>query len=682
MKVKNFILIKLFLLLIILINTNFVKAEDCDTTVSSSLTSQLECSDNETLNVATSGSVIKTGADTIHAKSHSDVTIDNKGTISASTNQAINMQHAVNSTVTNSGTIEATLRNAILMDGTSADNITINNSGSLKAGKKQVILATNSENTTIINSGTIETTNSSNQNTGGINYYNTSGSAINGATITNSGTIFAYGTAIRFGTQGNANKTVNDMTITNSGTIEGGTASIVVYNDNTTGTNIITKGEGTYIGEITLRDTATTFTLDCSISKDQDIELTDKTNITITNNLCGNDTYQILDANKNLDPDNSETNGYLRIYGEELDVVSNNKKYRTEIFSNTLNNIFKSLSDTKERSTFYTHSKRNNIYENSIKGVSGYFIKNDYEQEKTRTFLTYFEQNTNFNSKEKNKSENLAFGYDIKTNSSNLSIKPLLGISNNKITDIETESDQIIRNNFIGQFIALNSKYKLTRKIQNNNDLSLTIIGEYGAHRLPKYVSNFTHGDLSVDEAIDQVLGAGFDVEYSIKNKNGFILKPYAGLAFNKTLSGKIKMNDINGAGLKEDISQKHTMNGAVAKKIGLSLTKNTDDISLGFNFEHSNQDNVVNNNLNFSVSKKLQRNIKKRKKEQKLDPKLEGLFDQLQILRENERMAKVANQLNEENQVMKELIIQLIKENQKIKTENRLLLQNIKKIN
>ena len=44
--------------------------------------------------------------------------------------------------------------------------------------------------------------------------------------------------------------------------------------------------------------------------------------------------------------------------------------------------------------------------------------------------------------------------------------------------------------------------------------------------------------------------------------------------------------------------------------------------------------------------------------------------------------MAKIANQLNEENQVMKELIIQLIKENQKIKTENKLLFQNIKKIN
>ena len=29
--------------------------------------------------------------------------------------------------------------------------------------------------------------------------------------------------------------------------------------------------------------------------------------------------------------------------------------------------------------------------------------------------------------------------------------------------------------------------------------------------------------------------------------ENGFILKPYFGLGFNKTLSGIVKMNDING---------------------------------------------------------------------------------------------------------------------------------------
>ncbi len=668
-----------FLVLFINPSYSFIGfALNCDDTVSVSITVQQTCQDNDTLIITNGGSVILTGSDAIDVDSHTGVTIDNGGTISASVNQAIDMQHAVNTTVTNSGTIEATLRNAILMDGVNADNNTINNSGALKAGKKQVILATNSENTTIINSGSIETTDSSNQNTSGINYYNTSGSAIDGATITNSGTIFAYGTGIRFGTPGIAAKAVNNMTITNSGTIEGGTASIAVHNANATGTNIITKDEGTYIGEILLNDTETTFTLDCSISKDQDIELSDKTNIIITNNLCGNDTYQILDANKNLDSDNSETNGYLRIYGEELDVVSNNKKYRTEIFSNTINNIFKSLSDIKERSTYYTKSKRNNIYKNSNRGISGYFLKNDYEEEKTRTFLTYFEQNANFNSSEKSKSENLAFGYDIKTNNNNISIKPLFGISSNKITDIETESGQILRNNFIGQFFALRTDYKLNEKIENN-DLSLTIFGEYGAHRLPKYISNFTHGDLSVDEAIDQVLGAGFEVEYSIENKNGFILKPYLGLAFNKTLSKKIEMYDINGAGLKDDISQNHTMNGSVAKKIGLSINKNTDDISFIFNLEHSNQDNIINNNINLSISKKIQRIAKKRREDEKLYPELEELFDQLQIVRENERIAKLAKKLDKENQVMKELIIKLIKDNQKLKTENKLLIKSIK---
>ena len=237
---------------------------------------------------------------------------------------------------------------------------------------------------------------------------------------------------------------------------------------------------------------------------------------------------------------------------------------------------------------------RDSIYTNSIKGVSGYFSSNDYEEEKTRTFLTYLEQNANFNSKEKNESEKLAFGYDIKTNINNLSIKPLFGISSNTMTDIETETEEIKRNNFFGQFFALHSNYKLSSKIQNNNDLSLTIIGEYGAHRLPKYVSNFTDGDLSVDEAIDQVLGFGFDFDYSIKNKNGFILKPYVGSAFNKTLSGKIKMNDINGAGLKEDISQDHTMDGTITNKIGFTLNKNTEDIGLSFNFEYSNKDNLI----------------------------------------------------------------------------------------
>lgn len=627
----------------------------------------------------TNHGTIESTQNSIYCKTCTGVSFENSGTITSGNNTVVinrNNSTFITSgrtanTITNSGTITADSNAAITIS--SSDGTTLTNTGTI-TGAGRGIHASEMDNSLTTNRGTISATTA---NGYGIWYENDGSSRVNNI-LNNFGTISAIagttsdGIGLGKSAQGMFNTTIN-----NSGTISGSDNSILVLNSSSTGIDIVTKGDGTFEGEIDLNSSATTMTLDCSISKDQKIEIHGKTNMLIKNNLCGNDNYVILDNNSDPDADNSETNGFLYVYGEDLDIDSHNKKYRTEIFSNTINNIFKSLSDIKERSTFYTQSKRDNIYENSIKGVSAYILKNDYEEDKTRTFLTYFEQNAKFNNKEKSKSENLAFGYDIKTNSSNLSIRPLIGISSNKITDIETESEQIVRNNFIGQLIALHSNYKFKRKIKNNNVLSLTINGEYGAHRLPKYISNFTHGDLSVDEAIDQVLGAGFDVEYSINNENGFILKPYFGLAFNKTLSGKVKMNDINGAGLKEDISQSHTMNGAVTKKIGFSLTKNTEDISLSLNFEHSNMDKLINNDLNLSISKKFQRVAKKRamqrEEDEKLDPELENLFDQLQVVRENERLALVANKLNKENQVMNDLIIQLIKENQKLKTENLL---------
>ena len=47
----------------------------------------------------------------------------------------------------------------------------------------------------------------------------------------------------------------------------------VMANSSSTGIDIVTKGEGTYEGEIDLKDSTTTMTLDCSISKDQKIEI-------------------------------------------------------------------------------------------------------------------------------------------------------------------------------------------------------------------------------------------------------------------------------------------------------------------------------------------------------------------------------------------------------------------------
>ena len=90
----------------------------------------------------------------------------------AATNQAINMSMLEQIKLLTLVLLN-TLRNAILMDGDNADNNTINNSGTIKGGKKQVYLELREYNNYKFRN--IETTNSSNPNTGGINYYNTSG---------------------------------------------------------------------------------------------------------------------------------------------------------------------------------------------------------------------------------------------------------------------------------------------------------------------------------------------------------------------------------------------------------------------------------------------------------------------------------------------------------------------------
>ena len=125
----------------------------------------------------------------------------------------------------------------------------------------------------------------------------------------------------------------------------------------------------------------------------------------VINNLCGNDTYEILDSNLNPDADNSETNGYLRIYGEDLDIDSHNKKYRSEIFLSNLNDIFNSVSEEKKSGGYYSVKKRDNIYKSETSGVTGDFkIEND----NFTPFLSYSSQQAKFNNGEALDSENLA----------------------------------------------------------------------------------------------------------------------------------------------------------------------------------------------------------------------------------------------------------------------------------
>jgi len=285
-------------------------------------------------------------------------------------------------------------------------------------------------------------------------------------------------------------------------------------------------------------------------------------------------------------------------------------------------------------------------------------------------FINYSDQRASFNNNEYLGSKNLSFGLrkQIKTKNFNTSIVPILGFSQNQIIDVETETNQRIKKDFSSQFAGLNTSVSKKIDYDNESNLTIEVNGMYGIHKLPKYLSNFTDGDLSVDDAVDQVLGAGFNVKYSKQNTKGFILEPYVGLSANKTVN-----NDVEIIADGESKEAGHVMNGVLAKKIGFDLSKHTENLSFTINFSHQDQDGLIENRATFSLNKKIQQISKLNKESIREIPKLEKLFAQLQLAKENERLAELAGKSTQENKVMKEFIIQLLKENQKLKTENLL---------
>ena len=192
-------------------------------------------------------------------------------------------------------------------------------------------------------------------------------------------------------------------------------------------------------------------------------------------------------------------------------------------------------------------------------------------------------------------------------------------------------------------------------------------------HSFPDYITTFGDGDLSVDDAIDQVLGAGFSVKYLNKNKNGFVIEPYLNASYNNTFSNDIQIiadNDNKEAG--------HVMNGVLAMRAGLNLTKHGDDTSFSINIEHGDQDGLKENTIGISFSRKLQKIEKSTIEKERVIPELEKLYDQLQLVKENERLKKLAGEMVKENTAKDDLIIQLLKENQKLKLENKIIKNNL----
>ena len=648
------------------------------------------------INVSTLGTnyAIKSSGD--------DFTLDNNdgGTVQAP-NYSVNLSGG-SAIITNSGNIYGTTQRAIVLNSTGT-KITNESGGTIQAGasgwdandKLAVDVVSSATNLTLDNYGTI---------TSGINTIKT---ASTGMTITNysGGTISAQ-------TDGSGYKAIfvdgNDNTIKNYGTISGaGDSNSINVDSGITGTNIVLGGSPTFTGEIDLEDTATTITLSCDLSKDIDLEVEGKTGMTITNNLCGNDTYEILDSSKNADGDNSEDNGYVRI-DEGLEVVSNNTSYRSENVLTKLKGLFSAANyidgvepEDKFFRLFYSNVKRENMYKGSMAGVVGQLSPINWGNVTSNVFLGYSKHHGDFDNGEFLGGGNFALGLKnvFTKNGMKVSFSPMIGLNDLDVTDYDSDSTAKVKTNLLSEFLAVNGKIDKEIKTSEAGSLNLSFQSTLGLQRFPDYLSSFSDGDLSVDEAIEQVLSGGFEVKYNEELGKGFIIRPYVGVSLNHNLNNNI---DI----VKDDDSKPASPADSVTSGYyaGLTLNKKAKDINFDLDLMYGNEDGLINQIAAVSFTKTFGKvKVKTAKLEEKSDTlkvdkssttqdfdkdlkELEELRKANEALKaqnealkvQNEKLKLLAQKTLEENKASKELIMELLKENEKIKLEKQMMTNQI----
>jgi len=603
----------------------------------------------------------------------------------------------------------------------STDEINFNNSGTIQSARKLFILD-GTTNFTLTNSGTIKQDNyahfSRDENSAPNAYtYTTIQTGItgSGATIINSGTISAYGSnnhAITIG-DNEANAAHSNATIENSGTISAGSgdygrAIIIIPSASgtiTSGTTIKVKEEAEFTGGIDLGKTVSAIVLDPSIKKDITITVYNyDSDLTITNNLIGNDTYSITE--EDLDSDGTADDGTLTILGEDLEIGQDNPKYRSENVLTKLRGLFDASNyinwhfpEDKMFKIFHSTQKRDGTYKGEMSGVVGQLSPFILGSIRNNIFLGYTRQNGDFDNGEFLGGDNFALGLKsvYENNGFKVSFTPMIGLNDLSITDFDTDTKTKISTNLLSEFAGFNTKLGKEIKTSEDSSLSLSVQSTLGVQRFPDYLAKFSEGDLSVDEAIEQVLGVGFEVRYVEELGNSFIIQPYIGANFNNNLNNSIK---ITADGENKNVTPANEM--TTGYFAGVSFTKKTKDINFDLDLMYGNEDGLINQIAALSLTKTFGK-IKKVKLQKKTDtPKdvkiltskgydidlkeieeLRKANETLntkneELIAQNEKLKLLAQKTLEENATSKRLIVELIKDNEKLKLEKQIFKNKI----
>ena len=463
-------------------------------------------------------------------------------------------------------------------------------------------------------------------------------------------------------------------------------------------------GSSTITGEIDLESTATTITLSCDLSKDIDLELERKTNMTVTSNLCGNDTYTL--STEVLDGSDSD-DGYL-IIDEGLEVVSYNAKYRSENVSTKLKGLFNAANyinaagpEAKFFRVFYSSVKRENMYKGSMAGVVGQLSPINWGSITSNIFLGYSKHDGDFDNGEFLGGGNYALGLKnvFTKNGVKISFSPMIGLNDLDVTDYDSDSGAKVKTNLLSEFLAINGKIDKEIKTSEEGSLNISVQSTLGMQRFSDYISKFSDGDLSVDESVEQILSGGFEVKYNEELGKGFIIRPYVGVSLNRNLNDNIAIVADD-----DNTSTSPAYSVTSGYYVGLTLNKEAKDINFDLDLMYGNEDGLINQIVAVAFTKSFG---KAKKETIKLEPvpnlpKIDEslitqdynkTFKELEMLRDlnkkikvenaklkaqNEKLKLLAQKTLEENEVSKKLIVELLKENEKVKLENQIFKNRI----
>ena len=647
-----------------------------------------------------SGTIITNGVQAygIYLQSSDNNTITQSGKVTTQnhTSRLYMIEDSVSNNITQSGDLESTgvkwshgyyLNNADSNTITQTGNITTAGTAARSHGYffDDVSDASGSDNNIIIQKGNITLTENTNKA-----YYCEQGT---NNSITQSGTITTSGTD---GHGYHFKENCDSNTITLSGTISvsGTDAKAIKVDSGNDANTLVLSEEPTITGNVDLGSEDFTISLSCDLKKDLTVTLNNKTGMTVTNNLCGNDTYEILDSSLAADADNSETNGYLKIYGEDLEIAQNNPKYRSENVLTKLRGLFNAANyihwqapEEKFFKIFHSTQKREGIYSGDMSGVVGQLNPFVWGSLRSNVFLGYTRQNGDFDNGEFLGGDNYALGLKnvYENNAFTASFTPMIGMADLKVTDFDTDTKTSITTNLLSEFAGINGKLGREIKLSEEGSLDLNIQSTLGIQRFPEYLAKFSDGDLTVDEAVEQILGVGFEVKYKDELKKGFIIQPYVGFNINNNFNNKIK---ITADGENKNVSPAHTTTSGYYA--GVSFTKEKDGLDFDLDLMYGNEDGLINQIAAVSLTKSFG---KAKKETIKLEPvpdlpKVDESLttqdytkDLNKLETQNEKLKLLAEKVLQENEISKHLIKELVTEVEKLKLTNQIFKDKILKL-